>query len=526
MSERQRRKRRWEDDGAASADLAASVATESEASRVGREIAALKQTLAAMTGSSSSSSGPPPPKRLAAGDSQPTPVIPPHLARLSNVHELVQLRNDQRSQKPQLAPVSGLSASSILNEADRLLEAANLSIDGGKKEPVVQQKNPYLLDESEPSMADSQASSSFVDPRLIDVGKKKKPATFKFVEEGTWVKKADALRNYQIAVTMSAGESALLWKIPDSIPKAEWWDVPLLKNSDGIEVDGDPRDFQLNEGIIDAIIHFPPIPRDRSDDARVPELPEMLTEKEKKRLKRQRSQEKQKQKQEAVALGLAPPPEDRLTLKSFMRILSNEAIEDPTAVEAQVRAQMEKRRIAAETHNEARRLTVTEKKEKHRKKLQEKANEIFLEAFMIEDLSNPSHLFKVRVNAEQLNLTGVLITYKKGCNLVVVEGGPRNLRKYTRLLLERMKWEAETSDMVMDDDDGEDAAQQYNGGASDKHANHCIRLFSGLISKPNYQHFKVWNCEDNEYQARKVLNDKGLGHLWELAKSGKKLEEN
>jgi U4/U6 small nuclear ribonucleoprotein PRP3 len=149
----------------------------------------------------------------------------------------------------------------------------------------------------------------------------------------------------------------------------------------------------------------------------------MLTESEKKKIRRRRNIDKQKELRDKISLGLIPPPEDRVTLSSFMRTLGNEAIEDPTAVEAKVRAQMEKRRLAHQMHNEAQKLTPAQRKDKHRRKLQEDTTgEVHVSVFKIKNLENNSHRFKVIVNAEQYNLTGLLILFES-CNLVFVEGG-------------------------------------------------------------------------------------------------------
>ena len=43
-------------------------------------------------------------------------------------------------------------------------------------------------------------------------------------------------------------------------------------------------------------------------------------------------------------------------------------------------------------------------------------------------------------NAEQLNLTGCVILHGD-VNVIVVEGGPKQLKKYKHLLLTRIDWE-------------------------------------------------------------------------------------
>ena len=82
-----------------------------------------------------------------------------------------------------------------------------------------------------------------------------------------------------------------------------------------------------------------------------------------------------------------------------------------------------------------------------------------LSCHRVRDLSNPSHKFKVDMNAQQYHLTGCTVLFKD-VNLVVVEGGcfleendcicgicetlwlgPKALKKFKRLMLHRMKWE-------------------------------------------------------------------------------------
>lgn len=54
-----------------------------------------------------------------------------------------------------------------------------------------------------------------------------------------------------------------------------------------------------------------------------------------------------------------------------MRVLGTEAVQDPTKMEAHVRAQMAKRQKAHEEANASRKLTVEQKREKTIRKLKE-----------------------------------------------------------------------------------------------------------------------------------------------------------
>jgi len=61
-------------------------------------------------------------------------------------------------------------------------------------------------------------------------------------------------------------------------------------------------------------------------------IPMFLTEKEKKKLRKLRRAEKEKEKQEKMKLGLLKPPPPKLKFNNFMRILGDEAIQDPSKV--------------------------------------------------------------------------------------------------------------------------------------------------------------------------------------------------
>jgi hypothetical protein len=78
-------------------------------------------------------------------------------------------------------------------------------------------------------------------------------------------------------------------------------------------------------------------------------------------------------------------------------------------------------------------------------------------------LSDPAHRFKVRKNAEQLNLTGVCI-FHPSFNMVYVEGASKFIRNYKRLMLHRIAWteaaRARGAEEVEIDDDDESGSRE------------------------------------------------------------------
>ncbi|MGH0190300.1 UNVERIFIED_CONTAM: hypothetical protein FKN15_044165 [Acipenser sinensis] len=125
----------------------------------------------------------------------------------------------------------------------------------------------------------------------------------------------------------------------------------------------------------------------------------------------------------AQRIRTKPPPAVRIS--NLMRVLGTEAVQDPTKVEAHVRAQMAKRQKAHEEANAARKLTTEQRKEKKAKKLKEDLSHgVHIAVYRIRNLSDPAKKFKVEANAGQLYLTGTVVL-RRDVNVVVVEGGKK-----------------------------------------------------------------------------------------------------
>ena len=78
--------------------------------------------------------------------------------------------------------------------------------------------------------------------------------------------------------------------------------------------------------------HPVPIKNDYIEKQNKVAVPMFLTKKERKRLRKLRRQEVEKDKQERMKLGLIEPPKPKLKFNNFMRVLSEEAIQDPSKV--------------------------------------------------------------------------------------------------------------------------------------------------------------------------------------------------
>jgi U4/U6 small nuclear ribonucleoprotein PRP3 len=268
------------------------------------------------------------------------------------------------------------------------------------------------------------------------------------------------------------------------------------------------------------IQHIVPVKPPNARDGSQVEPVLHLTKKELKRQRKLRRQEKQRELQDLQAAGLIPAPEPRLTLKNFIRVLGDQAYVDPSQMEQKVMEQVQARQRAHLERNEARKLTKEQRSAKLRKKYEEDTSKTGLHValFYVKNLSHPYHRTKVDLNAQQYNITGGVVeceTPQVAC--VICEGGPKAIKKFTRLMSVRMKWKGPDNE---DDDDGEeeeDGDEEGEDGAV-KHKfdkeNKCELVWTGMATKRSFKGFVFQACETSD-QAQKILRTKGVGHYWD-----------
>jgi U4/U6 small nuclear ribonucleoprotein PRP3 len=143
-------------------------------------------------------------------------------------------------------------------------------------------------------------------------------------------------------------------------------------------------------------VHHPVVIRPPSELNAVPVVRSlMLTTKERKKMRRQRRAEALKDKRDKIRLGLLEPDAPKgknfydlcvfkfcgaclifstffiVKISNLMKVLGEEAIQDPTKIEAKVRKEMELRQKLHDKANEQRKLTPEERRAKILNKLKE-----------------------------------------------------------------------------------------------------------------------------------------------------------
>ncbi|XP_037813675.1 U4/U6 small nuclear ribonucleoprotein Prp3 isoform X1 [Lucilia sericata] len=432
--------------------------------------------------------------------------------------------------QPPVAPTTDRPKPLILDEDGRTIDKSGRAVNIPTLTPTLkaniraQKREVFSKSQTYSEKSSSQEDTvKFFDDRIaIKPGNRNKRA-LRFHEPGKFQQMAERMRMKaqlerlqneisQIARKTGISSATKLALIapkqdtPDDVPSMEWWDSVILTN-DLYTLDEDGK-ISIRQSAITNLIEHPTQMKPPNEPLKPVYLPVFLTKKERKKLRRQNRREAWKEEQEKIRLGLVQPPEPKLRISNLMRVLGTEAVQDPTKIEAHVREQMAKRQKAHEDANNARKLTAEQKSEKKIRKIKEDTScGVHVSVYRIRDLQdNASKKFKVETNAKQLHMTGTVVLFRDCC-VVVVEGGPKQQKKYRRLMLHRIKWE---EDMVK----GPDGQEVPNS---------CVLVWEGTSQRRHFGEikFKIFPMEK---MAREFFQKHQVEQYWDLSYSGAVLE--
>lgn len=383
-----------------------------------------------------------------------------------------------------------------------------------KSESVPVKENPFLAHwNTKPNKKKERIPH--VDRRLATEPTAHRPRQLKFNAPGKFVAKAEAGRtaaqlrqlereiaaateelNMNAKTDMSVDVSLVEDVLRSNFDEVDWWNVPFIR-----------PDSTLAHDLLGNLIQRPSLTSSDSNynNSDSSNLKIYLTADERKKLRRQRRLEAQKELQEKIALGLLPPPPPKVKLSSLPRMLAqpgnalgDESVQDPTRIAAEIRAQSAARHEAHQQSNAERKLTEEERAAKKFKKFAElDAEEVHVAVFKLNDrLEDGGKRFKVLINAEQNHLHGRSVT-TPNFTLIIVEGGPKGIKRYTRLLLERLEPSHPNWAQLL-----------WTGSQPFK----TEKLFALSAGKP----FQMTVVEHN-FEAVEYLEKWGYAHFWSLA---------
>lgn len=356
-----------------------------------------------------------------------------------------------------------------------------------------------------------------------------------FNQKGKYIQQANALRRQAALEAMKKriAESARKIGIDEDLdteknflveapPEIEWWDEGLVggKNYDNIS---NPKALKIDteDSIITEYIQHPVLlepPQEKNTPA---PKPMFLTAKEQAKLRRQRRMAELKEQQAKIRLGLVSAPPPKIKKGNLMRVLGEEAVKDPTAVEARVNREIADRHQKHVETNEERKLTKEQRLEKLALNQEKDASKgIHVLVFKIDNLSNGRHRYKIGKNAEQHALTGICVLHPR-FNLVIVEGGEHSIRQYRKLMLQRIDW-TETSPTLVKEGHKIEAdwlkAEDEQGNLKDLTLNKCVLVFEGEEKARAFRKWQSKVCETDS-AARDALQRAKMENFWALAKS-------
>ncbi|NXF27433.1 PRPF3 protein, partial [Rhodinocichla rosea] len=455
----------------------------------------------------------------------------------------------------------------ILDEQGRTVDASGKEIELTHRMPTLKAniravKREQFKQQLKEKPSEDMESNTYFDPRVSITPAQRQKRTFKFHEKGKFEKIAQRLRTkaqlekLQAEISQAARKTgihtstklALITPKKElkegEIPEIEWWDSYIIPN--GLDLKGGTTSKKDEYFGITNLVEHPaqlnPPGMALAWGAPSSPIPSVhwvcvcaivLVGK-----------------SCPVGASLQEEPSQHLFLSlavrisNLMRVLGTEAVQDPTKVEAHVRAQMAKRQKAHEEANAARKLTAEQRKAKKVKKLKEDVSQgVHIAVYRVRNLSNPAKKFKIEANAGQLYLTGVVVLHKD-VNVVVVEGGPKAQKKFKRLMLHRIKWDEQTSNTK---GEGEERCAAGRGGSpappqglnelycglfadddesdeeSVKKTNKCSLVWEGTAKDRSFGEMKFKQCP-TENMAREHFKKHSAEHYWDLALSESVLE--
>ena len=399
------------------------------------------------------------------------------------------------------------------------------------------------LDLSGPSVEEVK-SNPYFDPSLgpkTALAKPRHSRQLVFNQKGKYIQQAAALRRQAQLEAMKkriaerarqAGidedldvEKAFLVPAP---PEIEWWDEGLVNGSDYSAIE-DPQNLKIDtpDSVVTIYIQHPVL-LDPPQEKNMPApKPMFLTAKEQAKIRRQRRMADLKEQQAKIRLGLEPAPPPKVKKSNLMRVLGEEAVKDPTAVEARVTREIQERHDKHMADNAERALTKEQKHEKLQTK-QEKdaAKGIYVSVYKIDSLANGRHRFKISKNAEQHALTGICVMNPK-FNLVIVEGGAHSINAYKKLMLNRIDWTENSVPNAVREGNREAMASwiaaedEKTGELKDLSLNTCTLVWEGEAKARAFRKWLGARVCESDASAKDQLTRAKMENFWTLAKSMK-----
>ncbi|KNC48656.1 uncharacterized protein AMSG_00434 [Thecamonas trahens ATCC 50062] len=248
---------------------------------------------------------------------------------------------------------------------------------------------------------------------------------FRFLPKGALTARLRRQREAAAAAATETGETDKRFDdfhvVGEGAGAVEWWDADIGPNT-------------LDNLVEHPVPIPPPVVGAGAGATKV-----RMTARERQKLRKRKRKELEEERQVRIRLGLEKPPPPKVKLSNMMRVLGIEAVADPSAVEARVRAETNARIQAHLDRNAAAALTPEQRKAKEKaKRMEDTSQHVAVAVFRVEYLDAVAWRASIAANAKHYNLTGTVLTGPYA--VVVVEGGPKGIGKFTRWMTQKVKW--------------------------------------------------------------------------------------
>ncbi|PYI13571.1 U4/U6 small nuclear ribonucleo protein [Aspergillus violaceofuscus CBS 115571] len=402
------------------------------------------------------------------------------------------------------------------------------------------------LDLSGPSLEEIK-NNPYFDPSLgpkATIAKPRQSRQLIFNQKGKYIQQAAALRRQAQLEAMKKriAERARQAGIDEDLdvekgflvpapPAIEWWDEGLVDGEDYAAIEDEQKlKIDTPDTIITRYVQHPVLLDPPQEKFLPQQKPMYLTPKEQAKIRRQRRMADLKEQQAKIRLGLEPAPPPKVKKSNLMRVLGEQAVKDPTAVEARVNREIAERKDKHEAANAERKLTKDERREKLARQQEADAERgVLMSVYRIDTLANGRHRFKISKNAEQNALTGVCVMHPR-FNLVIVEGGAHSINNYRKLMINRIDWTENAGPGAVREGNREAQASwlaaedEQTGELKDLSHNTCELLWEGQVKARAFRKWLGARVCETDSQAKDVLARAKLESFWALAKSAKQSE--
>ncbi|CAH1759930.1 12828_t:CDS:10 [Entrophospora sp. SA101] len=333
--------------------------------------------------------------------------------------------------------------------------------------PATVKQEPKTLKNSEDINDITQ--NPYYDPRAGNIAPQRlNRKRFKFIpKEKLKEEIAESVKKAGMEAELDSSDKAIKRDPP---PALEWWDVPLLPNKTYDDLDVGLTKIESEDTLVTLYVQHPIPIKPPGDNSLPPPKPLILTKREQKKLRKQKRLELQKEKQDKIRLGLLPPDQAK----------------DPTKVEAQV---------------------------------QDAKKAIIVCVYKVNDLSHPKMKFKVDMNAQQLGLTGTVII-NPNFSVIIVEGGPKSIKYYKKLMLRRIDWQ-DTTRLGEGSNSGVGGIGDLQESdelmiTKEPKENKCSLIWEGEVKERGFKGF-WFKTSPTDNMAREYLKKHKAEHYWDLA---------